>query len=66
VIEWKHGYTAQRSWWFISSSVSYRVDTEIPEENSEGDLKEFVAERMHFIEEYHPDVERERFSIQMD
>ena len=32
----------------------------------EGDLKEFVAERMHLIEEYHPDVEIERFSIQMD
>ena len=31
-----------------------------------GDLKEFVAERMHLIEEYHPDVEIERFSIQMD
>ena len=31
-----------------------------------GDLKEFVAERMHLIEEYHPDVEIERFSIQTD
>ena len=31
-----------------------------------GDLKEFVAGRMHLIEEYHPDVEIERFSIQMD
>jgi putative transposase len=30
------------------------------------DLKEFVAERMHLTEEYHPDVEIERFSIQMD
>jgi putative transposase len=31
-----------------------------------GELKEFVAERMHRIEEYHPDVEIERFSIQAD
>ena len=31
-----------------------------------GELKEFVAERMHLIEEYHPDIEIERFSIQVD
>jgi putative transposase len=31
-----------------------------------GDLKEFVAGRMHLIEEHHPDVEIEHFSIQMD
>jgi putative transposase len=31
-----------------------------------GDLKESVAGRMHLIEEHHPDVEIERFSIQMD
>ena len=31
-----------------------------------GPLKAFVAERIHEIEEYHPDVEIERFSIQSD
>ena len=31
-----------------------------------GELKEFVAEQMHLIEEYHPDIEIEHFSIQED
>jgi putative transposase len=31
-----------------------------------GPLKEFVAERMLEVQEYHPDVEIERFSIQED
>jgi putative transposase len=31
-----------------------------------GALKEFVAERIFEIQEYHPDVEIERFSIQID
>ena len=31
-----------------------------------GPLKEFVAERIFEIQEYHPDVEIERFSIQID
>ena len=31
-----------------------------------GPLKEFIAERIHEVEEYHPDVEIERFSIQVD
>jgi len=31
-----------------------------------GTLKEFVEERLFKIQEYHPDVEIERFSIQID
>jgi putative transposase len=31
-----------------------------------GDVKEFVAKRMHCIEEHRPDIEIERFSIQTD
>jgi putative transposase len=31
-----------------------------------GALKEFVAERIYEVLEYHPDVEIERFSIQVD
>jgi len=32
----------------------------------QGTLKDFVAERIYEIQEYHPDVEIERFSIQAD
>ena len=31
-----------------------------------GPLKEFVAKRIYEVQEYHPDVEIERFSIQED
>jgi REP element-mobilizing transposase RayT len=32
----------------------------------QGPLKDFVAERIYEVQEYHPDVEIERFSIQAD
>ena len=42
-------------------TVSYRLDTEVPEENSEGGFKKVRRGALFEIENYHPDVEIEKY-----
>ena len=60
-----HGSSAQCPWG-VSASISCGVDPHVSTAHFAGAIKLFVQEQLPQIQQYHPDVEVQQWSVQID